>query len=98
MVLGMRLPCSRCAPRIPPLWHHARGRSRPGFNLVGLGAPERVASSSTYARCAPRSAKPTDLPVEQPTHFDLEINLQIAKAIGHEVPAGLVLRADDVID
>jgi putative ABC transport system substrate-binding protein len=87
------------ALRLPAMYQWPEVAEQGGF--VGYGPRLVQLTRDTMARQLVkllRGAKPADLPVEQPTQFELVINLQTAKAIGHEVPAALVLRANKVIE
>jgi putative tryptophan/tyrosine transport system substrate-binding protein len=64
----------------------------------GPSYTERFGRAADYVDKILRGAKPADLPVEQPTRFELVINLTTAKTLGLDVPASLLATADEVVE
>ena len=64
----------------------------------GPNWPHMWRRAADYVDKILRGAKPADIPVEQPTKFDLVVNLTTAKALGLTIPESFLLRADEVIE
>jgi putative ABC transport system substrate-binding protein len=82
-------------PTIAPTPEH--GESGMLF-AYGASRPEMYRRAATYVRKILAGARPADLPVEQPTRFELAVNLKTARALGIKVPQAILLRADRVIE
>jgi putative ABC transport system substrate-binding protein len=94
----VRINTLALAARLPTMHSFQEWVEAAGLMSYGANFPDLFRRAADLVDKILRGAKPADIPVEQPTKFDLVINLTTAKALGLDVPATLLARADEVIE
>jgi putative ABC transport system substrate-binding protein len=84
--------------RLPETYFHRAFVEAGGLMSYAVNEPDSLRRLGLYVDKIFKGANPGDLPVEQPTKFDLIINLKTAKALGLTIPQSLLSRADEVIE
>jgi len=83
--------------RLPMIYPAREDVEAGGLIAYGANVPEQFRQASTLVAKILRGAKPADLPIEQPTKFELIVNMKTARALGHTVPDELLRQATELI-
>ncbi len=83
--------------RLPAIYEMREFADGGGLIAYGPSLADQQRRAAAYIDKILRGAKPAELPVEQPTKFELVINLKTAKALGLTIPQSVLIRADEVI-
>jgi putative tryptophan/tyrosine transport system substrate-binding protein len=94
----VRINTLALAARLPTMHSFREYVEAGGLMSYGPNYPDLFRRAGEYVDKVLRGAMPADIPVEQPTKFDLVINLTTAKALGLDMPAALIARADALIE
>jgi putative ABC transport system substrate-binding protein len=94
----IRINTLALAARMPTFYSQRERVEAGGLMSYGPNFPDLFRRAADYVDKILRGAKPGDLPVEQPTKFELVINLKTAKALGLTVPVIMQMTADEVIE
>jgi putative tryptophan/tyrosine transport system substrate-binding protein len=95
---GVRINILAVGARLPTIYGGREYVTTGGLMSYGPNYPDLYKRAADYVDKILRGAKPGDIPVAQPTKFDLIINLTTAKALGLDLPPSLLARADEVIE
>jgi putative ABC transport system substrate-binding protein len=95
---ALRINTLALAARLPTMHDNREQIEAGGLMSYAVNFADQYRRAADYVDKILRGTKPADIPVEQPTKFDLVINLTTAKALGLTVPASLLAIADEVIE
>ena len=84
--------------RLPSIYGGKEYTEAGGLMSYGIDLSDNYRRSAAYVDRILKGAQPAELPIEQPTRFELAINMKTAKALGLIIPPSLLLRADRVIE